>query len=110
MEMTRRLTICCDNINKASDKNFIFMTYDLMLEMLLDHDDTVSNIKFDKTNNSFFLMFTLKVSKKGDLIRILMQDYLSTILETEDKVNITLDDVEEGEKGVRYHIFAYKNK
>ena len=108
MTMQKRIKITADNISKAKDKQYVFYTYELMLKSLYDYQDIVTKIFFDKTSSSFTLSFTLKICKKGDMLWILMKDYLSTILETEEKVAISISEVDEGCKsGIIYKFYNY---
>ena len=101
--MQKRINITADNISKAKDKQYVFYTYELMLKSLYDYQDIVTKIFFDKTCSSFTLS-----CKKGDMLWILMKEFLSTILETEDKVAISISEVDEGCKsGIIYKFYNY---
>ena len=106
--MKKRINITADNISKAKDKQYVFYTYELMIKSLYDYQDIVTKIFFDKTCSSFTLSFTLKICKTGDMLWILMKEFLSTILETEDKVAISISEVYEGCKsGIIYKFYNY---
>ena len=108
MTMQKRVKINANNINKAQDKQYVFYTYELMIKSLYDYQDIVTKIFFDKTGGSFTLAFTLKICKTGDMLWILMKEFLSTILETENKVAISISEVDEGCKsGIIYKFYNY---
>ena len=108
MTMQKRVKITANNINKAQDKQYVFYTYELMIKSLYDYQDIVTKIFFDKTDGSFTLAFTLKICKTGDMLWILMKEFLSTILETENKVAISISEVDEGCKsGIIYKFYNY---
>ena len=106
--MQKRVKITANNINKAQDKQYVFYTYELMIKSLYDYQDIVTKIFFDKTGGSFTLAFTLKICKTGDMLWILMKEFLSTILETENKVAISISEVDEGcTSGIIYKFYNY---
>lgn len=109
MQMEKQLTIVGDNIKLANDKKYVFETYENMLNSLFDFEGIATKIKFDKTDNSFKLQFNLKVCKDGDLLWILLIEYIKTITETEDNVNIMIDEIEQTGKGTTYRLYKYKS-
>ena len=75
--MTKELEINVKRIKKAHDKKYCFETYESILSSIFDFD-CVSNLKFDKDTDSFHIEFNMKVCRGGDLLWILIKEYLST--------------------------------
>lgn len=108
--MTKQIKIVIDNIKKTKDRNFVDEICNNILESLNDFPYTVSNIFFEKDKDMFYIRFNLKVCKIGDMVFCLIQEFLSCIIQTEEKINVTIDSVEEGEVGTTYKLYAYKSK
>ena len=104
--MTKELEINVKRIKKAHDKKYCFETYESILSSIFDFD-CVSNLKFDKDTDSFHIEFNMKVCRGGDLLWILIKEYLSTILETEANVDIEITEREQKGIGVVYKMYRY---
>ena len=104
--MTKELEINVKRIKKAHDKKYCFETYESILSSIFDFD-CVSNLKFDKDTDSFHIEFNMKVCRGGDLLWILVKEYLSTILETEANVDIEITEREQKGIGVVYKMYRY---
>ena len=104
--MTKELEINVKRIKKAHDKKYCFETYESILSSIFDFD-CVSNLKFDKDTDSFHIEFNMKVCRGGDLLWILIKEYLSTILETESNVDIEITEREQKGIGVVYKMYRY---
>ena len=104
--MTKELEIKVKRIKKAHDKKYCFETYESILSSIFDFD-CVSNLKFDKDTDSFHIEFNMKVCRGGDLLWILIKEYLSTILETEANVDIEITEREQKGIGVVYKMYRY---
>ena len=104
--MTKELEINVKRIKKAHDKKYCFETYESILSSIFDFD-CVSNLKFDKDTDSFHIGFNMKVCRGGDLLWILIKEYLSTILETEANVDIEITEREQKGIGVVYKMYRY---
>jgi len=106
--MTKRIRLTCDNIKKANDKDFVFKTFDNMIDALYDFESVTSNLRFDKTNNSFIIMVTLKISKTADMLWVLLKEYMSLLRESENNINMSITEIDEGsDTGITYKIFSY---
>ena len=108
--MTKKITVMIDNITRADDPNSVYSTIDSIIEAIYDWEGIVTRVHFDRTPSSFAIFFNLKVCRDGDLFWILIKEYLSTILETEDHLDITIDEVEEDGNGMTIKLFKYKAK
>lgn len=108
--MTKQIKVIVDNIKKAHDRHYVNEICNNILDSLNDFPYTVSNIYFEKDKDIFYIKFDLKVCKIGDIVFCLIQELLSCIVQTEEKVNVTIDSVEEGEVGTTYKLYAYKSK
>ena len=108
MLMTKKITLIVDGIKKANDKPYIFDIYSTILTSLNDYFGTASNIFFDKTEDSFIIKFTLKVCRTGDMLWILFKELLQCIRESEDKVDISISEVEQNGLGTVYKLYKYK--
>lgn len=104
--MTKEIEINADNIRKAKDKKYVFETYESILESIFDFD-CVSDLAFGKDNNSFSIIFKLKVCKSGDLLWVLIKEYLSCIKQTEEQVELEISEREQDGIGVTYKLFKY---
>lgn len=108
--MTKRIKVIIENINKAKDKRYVNDTIDAIVDSLHDFPNTISNIGLFRDKTTFYTTFNLKVSKLGDMCWVLINEWLSCIVQTEEKVDVTIDSVEEGEVGITYKLYAYKSK
>ena len=104
--MTKDIEIKASNIKKARDKKYVFDTYENILDSLYDFN-CVSNLRFNKDNNSFNIRFDLKVCKSGDLLWVLIKEFLSCIKQTEEQVELQIDEVEPDGIGMTYRLFKY---
>ena len=104
--MTKELEINVKRIKKAHDKKYCFETYESILSSIFDFD-CVSNLKFGKDTDSFHIEFNMKVCRGGDLLWILIKEYLSTIIETEANVDIEITEREQKGIGVVYKMYRY---
>lgn len=108
--MTKDIEIKARNIKKARDKKYCFETYESILSSIFDFD-CVYNLKFDKDPDGFNIQCTLKVSKSADILWILIKEWLSTIIETEPNVGITITEIEsESNFGVTYSFNLFKRE
>ena len=104
--MTKEIEINVKRIKKAHDKKYCFETYESILSSIFDFE-CVSNLKFDKDTDSFHIEFNMKVCRGGDLLWILIKEYLSTIIETESNVDIEITEREQKGIGVVYKMYRY---
>lgn len=104
--MTKEIEINVKRIKKAKDKTYVFYTYENIINSIFDYD-CVSKLKFDKDTDSFHIEFDLKVCRGGDLLWILIKEYLITILETEANVDIEIMEREQKGIGVVYKMYRY---
>lgn len=104
--MTKEIEIKADNIKRAKDKKYVFETYESILNSIFDFD-CVSNLRFEKDNNSFHILFSLHICKQGDLLWVLIKEYLSCIKQTEEQVELQIDEVEQDGIGMSYRLFKY---
>ena len=93
---------------KAKDTNFVNETLEAIVESLFDWPDTISNIIVDKNKEAFYVKFNLKCSKTGDLCWMLMKDWMSLIAETEEKLDISIDEAEQDGSRMIYKFIAYR--
>jgi len=95
MDKTIRITI--DNIKKAKDKKFVNETIDAIVDSLYDFSNVVSKIGLHREKEMFEINFILNVCKTGDLLQILIEQWLSCILQTEPKINVSIFSSEEND-------------
>jgi hypothetical protein len=108
--MTKEIELKARNIKKARDKKYCFDTYEDILSSLFDFD-CVSNLSFDKDIDSFNIRCTLKICKSADILWILIKEWLSTIIETESDVAITITEIENGNNfGISYSFNLFKRE
>ncbi len=105
--MTKQITVTVTNISKTKDKKYIFETYENILNSILDFTSITSNVSFEKDKDYFKIDFMMKISKTGDILWILIKEFLSCIKETEDQVQITIDEVEQNGIGMTYKLYRY---
>ena len=106
--MTKEIKIVVDNIQKAKDINFVNNTIDSIIESMHDFPKEVSKLSFERDHNSSFVKFTLRVSKTGDMIFILIKEWLNLCLETEPSLFISISEIEEKAlTGTTYRFFTY---
>ena len=106
--MTKEIKIVVDNIQKAKDINFVNNTIDSIIESMHDFPKEVSKLSFERDKNMSFVKFTLRVSKTGDMIFILIKEWLNLCLETEPNLFISISEIEEKAlTGTTYRFFTY---
>lgn len=106
--MTKQIKIIVDKIDKADDKKYVTEIIDSILEALYDFPNTVTQINLHRDDEVFYTTFKLKVSKLGDMIFVLMTEFLSCIVQTEPKVDVTIDAVEDDGNGITYRLYSFK--
>lgn len=107
MIMTKEIHIVASNVSAAKDRKFCFDTYEKILDSVMNASKIVFNLSFDKTKDSFTINFGCKVCQEGDWLWILIKEYLSCIFETESKVSILIDEIEQDGNGVTYRMHKY---
>lgn len=106
--MTKRVEIKGSNLTKANDKEYVFSTYEYLLELLFKYSNIIKNVQFGRSPNEFYLSFNIKICQTGDLLWILFKEFLQTIKETEENVELSISEVDEGNKsGVTYKFYKY---
>lgn len=100
--MTKNIKIEVKNIKKSNDKKFVFETYENILESIINHPNLMSPVDFDKTLDAFTIVFNIKVCKMADMLWVLIQEFLSLIIETEPCLEVRLTQCEEDGTGIIY--------
>ena len=106
--MTKKLEISVRNINKANDKNFIFYIYESLLNNLFKENKSVRHIYCLREKDFWEIRFDLIVGKYGDLTWILCKENLNCIAETEDNIDITINEIEQFGSGTTYKMIKYQ--
>lgn len=104
--MQKRLELCADDINHARDKSFVNFVYESLIDIILSNSES-SDLDFCKNAKSFKISFNLRVSKEGDLLWMLCKEFMSLIKQTEEKVQLQINEIEEDGDGTTYKIFKY---
>jgi len=105
--MTKHIKIRIDRISKCKDKKYVHEIADSMIESLHDFPTTASKIGIFRDTDTFIVKFDLKISKTGDLLWILIKEFLSCIRQTEDEAELSISEIEDGETGVTYKLYNY---
>lgn len=106
--MTKHITLIVENIKRAKDKRFVNEIIDAISDSLTDFPDTVGKINISRDKDLFYTAFDIKVSKLGDLFFVLLTEFLGTICQTEDRVEVTLQVVEEKAiNGIQYKLSKF---
>ncbi len=106
--MQKHITLIVENIKKAKDKKFVNEIIDAISDALSDFPNTVGKINISRDKDLFYTAFNIKVSKTGDLFFVLLQEFLSTIIQTEDRVEIIMQVVEDQEiSGIQYKLSKF---
>ena len=108
--MQKHITLIVGNIKRAKDKRFVNEIIDAISDSLTDFPDTVGKINISRDKDLFYTAFDIKVSKLGDLFFVLLTEFLGTIVSTEDKVEVTMQVVEEKSiNGIEYKLSKFVN-
>lgn len=106
--MTKHVNLIITNIKRAKDKRFVNDIIDAISDSLTDFPDTVGKINISRDKDLFYTAFDIKVSKLGDLFFVLLTEFLGTICQTEEKVEVTMQVVEEQSiNGIEYKLSKY---
>lgn len=106
--MTKHIKLIVDRITKAKDKKYVNDTIDSIIDSLHDFPSIVEHIGLSREKDIFYIKFDMKVSKTGDLVFVLVKEWLSTIYETEPKLSISINEIEEdSDRGITYRFFDY---
>ena len=106
--MTKHIRLKVDKITKGSDVKYINDTIDSIVESLHDFEGIVTKIGIARVKDYFVVTFDLKVSKTGDLVFVLIKEWLNTIYETENNVQISISEIEDNsDRGITYRFFDY---
>ena len=108
--MTKKITLILENLNKAEDTTYVEETIDAIIESLYDFPSFVTNINLDKSRSKFHISFDLKICRTGDCIWMLCKEFLSCIRETEQLIDVTIEETEDNETMVQYKLYTYKRK
>ena len=98
--LTKKITIAIDNLDKADDKAYCNDAIDGIIDTIFDFPSYVTNISLDKTNAHVYIKFDLGISHTGDMVEILIIEWLSTISQTENKVQTKIKIEEEESKPI----------
>jgi hypothetical protein len=104
--MSKDIQIKVTNIKKSKDRKYIFETCENIIESLFEYD-CASNLKFNKDDNSFNIDFVLQICKSGDMLWILLKEWLVTILESEQYVDVEITEREQSGIGIVYKMYRY---
>ena len=104
--MSKEIEIKVTNIKKSKDKKYVFETFENIIESLYDYS-CASNLKFNKDDNSFNIEFVLQICKSGDMLWILIKEWLVTILESEQYVDVEIKEREQSGIGIVYKMYRY---
>lgn len=96
--MTKRVRLTINGVKKAKDKEYINEVFDNIIESLYDHEGVVSGIGLSKQPDLYYLSFSLKVSKLSDILMILINEWLSCIVQTETSVHVSIFSKEQDDK------------
>lgn len=106
--MTKHVNLIITNIKRAKDKRFVNDIIDAISDSLTDFPDTVGKINISRDKDLFYTSFDIKVSKLGDLFFVLLTEFLGTICQTEEKVEVTMQVVEEQSiNGIEYKLSKF---
>ena len=106
--MVKRVELEVSNIQKANDRNFIFYIFESLLNSLLKDNKSVQHVGFEREKDYWSIKFDLNVGRFGDLTWILCKENLNCIAETEDNVDITINEIEELGSGTTYKLLRYR--
>lgn len=107
--MTKKISLILEHLNKADDTKYVEETIDAIIESLYDFPSFVTNINLHRTRSEFRIIYDLKISKTGDCILMLCQEFLNTIIETEPNVKITMLQTEDKKTVIQYTISISKS-
>lgn len=93
--MTKHIKLRIERILKCADKKYVNDVIDSIVDSLHDFPNTVERIGLERDNDTFIVKFDLKVSKTGDHLLILLEEWLSCILQTEPNINVSIFSHEE---------------
>lgn len=110
IEMCKHIEIRVSNIKKANDRDFIFYIYESLLNSLFNENKAVKHIYCLRETDYWDINFDLTVGRLGDLTWILCKENLNCIAETEDNIDITINEIEEVGSGTTYKLVKYTNK
>lgn len=104
--MYKELTIEANNIKKSRYKEFVFSSYENIIHSIFEYN-CVSKLKFEKEDESFRISFNMKISKEADLLWILIKDYLASIIETDDQVQLEITEIEQNGTTIVYRLYNH---
>lgn len=104
--MVKEIEVKANNIRKAKDRKYVFETYENIIDSIYDFD-CASDLSLEKTQDEFYIKFNLKVCKSGDLLWILIKEWLSTIKQTEEQVELEISEREQDGTGITYRLYKY---
>lgn len=106
--MTKHIKLRVERILKCADKKYVNDVIDSIIDSLHDFPNTVERIGLERDNDTFIVTFDLRVSKTGDMVFILIKEWLNTIYETEPNAELSISEIEQDSKiGVTYKFFNY---
>ena len=109
-KMTKQISLILEHLNKADDTKYVEETIDAIIESLYDFTSFVTNIDLYRTRSEFRISYDLKICKTGDSIWMLCKEFLSCIRETEQFIDVTIEETEDNETMLQYKLYTYKRK
>jgi hypothetical protein len=107
--MTKHIRLRIERITKCKDKKYVDDVIDSIIDSLHDFPNTVEKIGLCRNKDMFIVKFDLKVSKLGDLVWMLVKEFMSTIYETEPLIELSISETEDkAQTGITYKFFTYK--
>lgn len=107
--MTKHIKLRIERITKCKDKKYVDDVIDSIIDSLHDFPNTVEKIGLCRNKDMFIVKFDLKVSKLGDLVWMLVKEFMSTIYETEPLIELSISETEDkAQTGITYKFFTYK--
>ena len=106
-EMKKTVKFHCYGINKGKDKRFILDTCKNVLNAVLNEDEA-QNISFSNTDYGFNISYDIRQCFKADILLILIKEWISLIVETEENTAVSLEEIEEDGAGYRCNFMNLK--
>lgn len=111
----KKITFILDDLDKAADKQYVKDVIDSIIDSLYDFPSYVTNISLDKTNAHVYIKFDLGICHTGDMVWCLITTWLECIVQTEQKINVSIivsepDDIYDVEYKLLTHLKQNKDE
>lgn len=92
--IAKRVDIHINNLRQANSLEYCYYIGDCIIDTLLSTED-VRNVYFERDRSFLLISFDVKICKTSDYICTIVKEYLISLLEKNNKLNVQVESKED---------------